>query len=642
MPDLIPVAAGHLAPFCRTGVLEAADVHLARLICRAGGEPSPDVELAAALTVRELRLGSVQMDPATIRRDVARQILDPAVVAAAGPGELAALEEFKALSWPDPSAWLEELGVSPAVAGPMAPANRRALRLDEGILHLERYWQDEQQVAQLMAGLADDPPDELSDHLVEAAVKSVGGALRQAGTVLDPAQIQAAERACRHRLTVLAGGPGTGKTTTVCTILAVLARAAGDPGPVRLAAPSGKAAARLRDAVGQVAAGLPEEFRPASVEATTVHALLGSRGPGRGFSHDARNPLAAGVVIVDEASMLSLPMAARLLEAVGPSTRLVLVGDPGQLVSVDAGSVLADVVASASGLGPERLPVTTLTSNHRSGGAIARLAEAVRRGDQDAVMAVLDGDDSTVGFIDADAAGVGLQDLPEVAEQIRSVAADTLEAVNRGDDEEALRLVDEHRLLCAHRQGPYGVEAWSRQMDSALSEALPGLGRGRWVVGEPVIVNRNMRQLEINNGDCGVVVTEDPVPTVVLPGGSGAPRRLPCALVASLRPLQAMTVHKAKGSQFNRVTVILPPPDSPLLTRELIYTAITRARRGLTVVGTRESVSRAVAQPSRRRSGLARLWERRSQRDRQVGAGLGDGQAVGEPGLDEAAGDGHR
>lgn len=618
MPDLIPVASGRLAPFCRAGVLEAADVHLARLICRAGGEPSPDMELAAALTVRELRLGSVQMDPATIRDEVTRQILDPAVVAAAGPRESAALEEFRALSWPDPEPWLAELGSSPAVAGPMTPANRRALRLDDGLLHLERYWQDEQQVARLMAGLADDPPAGLSDSAVETAVGLVARALSEAGTVLDPAQARAAQQACKHRLSVLAGGPGTGKTTTVCAILAVLNQAVGDPGPVRLAAPSGKAAARLRDAVAQVSAVLPATLRPASVEATTVHALLGSRGPGRGFSHDRHDPLSAGVVIVDEVSMLSLPMTARLLEAVGPSTRLVLVGDPGQLVSVDAGSVLADVVAAADGLGPDRLPVTTLTSNHRSGGAIARLAEAVRRGDGQQVLDVLDGDDPSVRFVAAEAADVCLEELPEVAETVRSVAARTLDAVARGDDEEALRLVDEHRLLCAHRQGPYGVEAWARQMDVALSDVLPGLGRGRWVVGEPVIVNRNMRQLEINNGDCGVVVTQDPVPTVVLPGGSGTPRRLPCALVASLRPFQAMTVHKAQGSQFNGVTVVLPPPESPLLTRELIYTAITRARRALTIVGSRESVARAVSQPSRRRSGLGRLWEGRAQRGRQV------------------------
>ncbi|AXE38640.1 exodeoxyribonuclease V subunit alpha [Acidipropionibacterium virtanenii] len=619
MPDLIPVAAGVLVPFCRAGVLEAADVHLARLVCRAGGESSPDVELAAALTVRELRLGSVQMDPATIREQVTQQILDPAVMASAGPAELAAATEFGELEWPDPDRWLAELDASPAVAGPMTPPNRRALRLDDGLLHPERYWQDEQQVAALTAALAEDPPAGLDGSAVEAAVRAVDLALAETGTVLDPAQIRASEQACRRRLSILAGGPGTGKTTTVCAILAVLRRALGDPGPVRLAAPSGKAAARLRDAVAEVSVGLPAAIRPPAVEATTVHSLLGSRGPGRGFSHGRHDPLAAGVVIVDEASMLSLPMAARLLEAIGPSTRLVLVGDPGQLVSVDAGSVLTDVVASAADLGPDRLPVTTLTSNHRSGGAIARLAEAVRRGDHEAALDVLEAEDPSVRFVGVDAATVALESLPGVAGQVRSVASRMVEAVDLSDDVTALGLVDEHRLLCAHRQGPYGVEAWSRQLDAALSDVLPGLGRGRWVLGEPVIVNRNMRQLEINNGDCGVVVSQDPVPTVVLPSGSGAARRLPCALVASLRPLQAMTVHKAQGSQFNRVTVVLPPPESPLLTRELIYTAITRARAGLMVVGSRESVVRAVAQPSLRRSGLGRIWNLRTQRGGQIG-----------------------
>lgn len=619
MPELIPVAAtGALAAFARAGVLEVADIHLARLLCRACWESSVDVELAAALTVRELRLGSVQLDPVTIRDQITQEILDPAVVAAAEPSQLAALDEFRALQWPEPGSWLAALEASPAVAGPRTPVNRLALRLDDGMLHLERYWQAEQQVAELMAALASRRPG--PEQAVQEALEAVRAALAAAGTAPDDAQLRAALQAHRHRLSVLAGGPGTGKTTTVCGILAVLHRAVPDLGPVRLAAPSGKAAARLRDAVAGASASLPPDLRPPIASTGTVHALLGSKGPGRGFAQNRMNPLAAGVVVIDEASMLSLPLTARLLDAVGPSTRLILVGDPGQLVSVDAGAVLADVVAEAPRLGADRLPVTTLTRNHRSGGAIAQLAEAVRRGDEMAVEATLSSADPSIVFVDRDPATTPLEELPGVAGEIRSLATRMADAAAEGDDAQALRLVDEHRLLCAHRQGPYGVESWSAQMVAALAAVLPGLGRSGWVLGEPVIVNRNMRQVEVNNGDCGVIVAQAPVPTVALPGTSGRPRRLPCALVASLRPLQAMTVHKAQGSQFDQVTVVLPPPESPLLTRELIYTAITRAKARLTVVGTPESVRRAVRQPSRRHSGLARRWDLIAQRDGQIDA----------------------
>ncbi|MCI1748493.1 MAG: exodeoxyribonuclease V subunit alpha [Acidipropionibacterium sp.] len=607
MTDLIAISATGLpADFARAGVLNPADIHLARLVCRACGEADERVELAAALACRQVRLGSVQMDPATICTQISRQLLDPAVVAAAGPQETCSHRGLPGPAVARSGGWLAALEASPAVAGPDTPVNRRGLRLDAGLLYLERYWQAEQQVALLMAQLAADPPA-TAPETAQSALDAVAAGLAGAGITLDPAQAEAALRACDRRLSVLAGGPGTGKTTAVCAILAVLAAAVPGLGPISLAAPSGKAAARLRDAVAEVAALLPAGMAPGPLEATTVHALLGSMGPGRGFRHDRRDPLPAAVVVVDETSMLSLPMTARLLEAIGPDTRLVLVGDPGQLVSVDAGSVLADVVGSASQLGPGVLPVTTLTRNHRSGGAIAALAEAVRAGRAAEALGVLDGADESVVFVEADPGRLGLDDLPGVRSEIASVAARMAELAAGGRDDEALALVDEHRLLCAHRQGPYGVSRWSEQMAAAASAGRPG-ARQAWTVGQPVIVNQNIRQLDVNNGDCGVVVSEAPVPMVALPGPDARSRRLPCSLVASLRPLEALTIHKAQGSQFSRVTVVLPPPESPLLTRELLYTAITRARRRLVLVATRESVVRAVQQTSRRQSDLSRRW----------------------------------
>ena len=623
MTDLVPVGAGpRLEPFARAGVLEASDIHLANLVCRIGGETNSDVSLAIALSCRELRRGSVFWDPHEIADVVCRQILDPAIPDIDSSDQAALFAE---LEWPHPSEWLSMLEASPVIAGRDDPLNQLPARLDEGLVYLEKYWQAEHDVARDLAALAADPPSQ-GPVFADDVVSGVRDALEASGTPLDPAQADAAVAAVTHRISVLAGGPGTGKTTTVCALLAALQQADPHLGAVALAAPSGKAAARLRDSVSQVSKRMPDDLKPIVADATTVHSLLKWQGPGTSFGYDEQHKLPFGVVVVDEASMLSLPLAASLLSAIGPGTRLILVGDPGQLVSVDAGSVLADIVSSADAL-HTRLPVTILTRNHRSGGDIAQLSEAVREGDKSAALDVLataaevthgspsldglvrDSDHRSITWIDADPASITMADLPAVAEVIARTGARMLELALAGDDAATLKLADDHRLLCAHREGPYGVAEWSQRMVAVLSDVLPGIDQSRWALGETAIVTHNLAQLGVNNGDCGVVVETRPVPTVALPGPGGAPRRLPCSLIPSLQPLQAMTIHKAQGSQFKDVTVVLPPPDSPLLSRELLYTAITRAREHLTVVGTRESVERAIDRANDRRSGIQRRWE---------------------------------
>ncbi|AOH45067.1 exodeoxyribonuclease V subunit alpha [Propionibacterium sp. NM47_B9-13] len=621
MADLVPVGAGErLEPFARAGVLESSDIHLANLVCRIGGETNGDVSLAVALSCRELRRGSVFWDPHEIADVVRRQVLDPAIPDIESSDQAALFAE---LDWPDPGKWLTALKASPVVADREDPLNRLPARLDDGMVYLEKYWQAEHDVARDLAVLAADPPSQ-GPVSADDVVANVSSSLAASGIVLDPAQADAAVAAITHRISVLAGGPGTGKTTTVCTLLAALQQADPRLGAVALAAPSGKAAARLRDSVSQVSERMPDDLKPLVADAATVHSLLKWQGPGTSFGYDEQHKLPFGVVVVDEASMLSLPLAANLLSAIGPGTRLILVGDPGQLVSVDAGSVLADIVSSADTL-QARLPVTILTHNHRSRGDIARLSEAVREGDTSAALDILvaaakvtppfpddsvaNSDRHSITWIDADPASITMSDLPAVANVIARTGAHMLELTEEGADAAALKLVDAHRLLCAHREGPYGVDEWSQRMVAVLSDVLPGVDQSRWALGETAIVTHNLAQLGINNGDCGVVVETRPIPTVALPGPGGAPRRLPCSLIPSLQPLQAMTIHKAQGSQFTDVTVILPPPDSPLLTRELFYTAITRAREHLSVVGTKESVERAIDRANDRRSGIQRRWE---------------------------------
>ena len=305
MTDLVPVGAGpRLEPFARAGVLEASDIHLANLVCRIGGETNSDVSLAIALSCRELRRGSVFWDPHEIADVVRRQILDPAIPDIDSSDQAALFAE---LEWPHPSEWLSMLEASPVIAGRDDPLNQLPARLDEGLVYLEKYWQAEHDVARDLAALAADPPSQ-GPVFADDVVSGVRDALEASGTPLDPAQADAAVAAVTHRISVLAGGPGTGKTTTVCALLAALQQADPHLGAVALAAPSGKAAARLRDSVSQVSKRMPDDLNPIVADATTVHSLLKWQGPGTSFGYDEQHKLPFGVVVVDAVSYTHLTL----------------------------------------------------------------------------------------------------------------------------------------------------------------------------------------------------------------------------------------------------------------------------------------------------------------------------------------------
>jgi exodeoxyribonuclease V alpha subunit len=372
-------ATGALRAFNVAGVLAAADLHVARALGELAHVDDEDVLLATALAVRGPRLGHVRVDLATIR-DTAAVDADETV-------------DVSALPWPEPDSWLDKIAAAPFVArGDEDPADDRPLRLVAGALYLDRYWREERQVAADLAGLAV-AADAVEDGALDDGIR------RLFGDEADGRQARAAATAVRRRLTVVAGGPGTGKTTTVARIVALLAEQAaalGRPAPhVALAAPTGKAAARLQEAVHQAAGGLDttravrDQLR--QLEASTLHRLLGWRpGSHSRFRHDRANRLPHDVVLVDETSMVSLSLMARLVEAVRPDARLVLVGDPGQLTSIEAGVVLGDVVGPAADGrphahdGPVADGIVVLDHGYRFGTAITDLATAIRRGDGDA------------------------------------------------------------------------------------------------------------------------------------------------------------------------------------------------------------------------------------------------------------------
>lgn len=620
-----------LSVFNLAGVLAPADVHVARRLGRLGGDEGELVALAAAFAVRAPRVGHVRADLGSVRETVEAETEDEV--------------DLDALPWPDSGAWLEAVAESPLVAVGDDDAAAAPLRLVGSALYLERYWRDERAVAADLLARAGESP----------AGWVVGGDVGSARLALalrrlfddggDPEQRWATAVSVLRGLSVIAGGPGTGKTTTVATLVALLAEEASVAGAeaplVALAAPTGKAANRMQEAVRAAATSLdvapPVRVQLGALEASTVHRLLRPRpGNASRFRYDRRNRLPHDVVVVDESSMLSLWLMARLVEAVRHDARLVLVGDPEQLASVEAGAVLGDIVGPASGglrmrPGPRdqvvaatgvALPVeplrpdgpaigdgiVVLRTNHRFSGALGGLAEAIRSGDADAaVLALAEGtEDTGVQWLRVDA-GLG---GPEALDPVRRLACGAgtrvVDAARAGDGEAALAALGSWRILCAHRRGPVGVSTWNARVERWLVEEIEGFSAdGEWYVGRPVMVTANDYTLRLFNGDTGVLVARDPAGVgAAFEQGVVSPSRL-----SGADTVYAMTIHKAQGSEFDDVAVLLPHPTSRVLTRELLYTAVTRARHRLLVVGTEESVRAAVDRPIGRASGLTdRLW----------------------------------
>lgn len=619
-----------LAAFNRAGVLAPADVHVARRLGRLGGDDDELVALAAAFAVRAPRLGHVKADLLSVRG-----------VAQAEGEDDAALE---GLVWPDPEVWRERVAASPLVAVGDEDATVAPLRLVGSALYLDRNWRDERAVAadlRVRSARSARAGDGGASH--PDVLRAVIARLADAGS--DAEQRWAIALAALRGLAVIAGGPGTGKTTTVARMIGFLAEEALDAGRepplIALAAPTGKAANRMQDAVRAVTAELdlspPVRQQLGTLEASTVHRLLRPRPDNATrFRYRRRNRLPHDVVIVDETSMLSLWLMARLLEAVRQDARLILVGDPEQLASVEAGAVLGDIVGPASAglrmrpaaraelaaatgvelavepVAPEGPTIgdgiVVLRTNHRFAGALADLADAVRSGDAETALAVLraGGENDDVQWLPLDAGETEPQQLEPVRRLACQAGTRLVEGARAGDGDAALEALGSWRVLCAHRRGPAGVSTWNASVERWLAEEIDGFSTGgEWYVGRPVIVTANDYRLRLFNGDTGVIVASEPSGiAAAFEQGLFGPSRL-----SQVETAYAMTIHKAQGSEFERAAIVLPEPTSRILTRELLYTAVTRARTRLLLVGTEDAVRTAVDRPISRASGLTeRLW----------------------------------
>ena len=602
------------------GVVGRFEIQLAAAVVRTAAEhPSPPCILALALAARATRLGHVCLD-----LEVAQTQVEAAQQDEGATGDLIL---------PEPAAWRTELAassivttVAPRVTGADGDHLLRPLVLDGHRLYLQRYWSFEVEVATELAGrnssAAGDRPQEGMGIDVESALIEIFGEVPMDEEGSPDLQFVAARRALTRPVTVIAGGPGTGKTRTVARIVATALHHAADGGDVpnvALAAPTGKAATRMKEAVEEEVADLVSSGRLRApladallaIEPTTIHRLLGRRTR-TAFRHGRSDPLPHDIVVIDETSMVSLPLLTRLLAAVRPEARLVLVGDPYQLASIDAGTVMADMVGPGgvteeATSAPLAGRVTELRRGHRfeEGSATAALALAIRDGDADAVLHQLSVGATEVHWVRPDdAAG-----LDRLRQQVVSAALEVVVAALAGDGVAALMAATRIKVLAAVRRGPLGLFEWSDLVDRAVHSAVPPTLRGgRPKVGTPVMVTRNDPVNRLSNGDVGVVVQGDDGRWVVM-AGSTTPRRLAPARLGEWEPWWAMTIHKSQGSEFSHAVVALPTVDSPILTRELLYTAVTRAKPEVTVVASEEIIRLAISRPVARASGLRdRLW----------------------------------
>ncbi len=586
-----------------------------------------------------------------------------------------------------PGSWEHRLAASRAVSRDLAPADTdeeqgegQPLVLAGTRLYLRRYRRLEQHLARhiLQRCEAVDAFDEAAAREQLSRLFPSAGGLSAAASSADGFDWQrsACALALGSRLTVITGGPGTGKTHTAARLLALLASAAGDPAGFRiaLAAPTGKAAARLRQSIVSALLALPAgmgcgtaaELTPRIGPARTLHALLGTRPGTRRFAHHAAHPLALDLLIVDEASMVHLEMMAALLDALPPATHLVLLGDKDQLASVEAGAVLADLCAGAEAvrwrpataarlqrltgqaLAPEWIDTTgspllqhtvMLRHSHRFGGAIGELAKAIHAGDDAAAtaLALSGGREGAVKWLasatpaDAVAAACGTAAIAATAATAAALAVPGYRAamalVAAGPAgmvadtwvAQVLQALDRVRVLCAVREGDWGVAGLNRAIEAALRDQGRIDRGGPWYAGRPVMVLRNDPALDVVNGDVGVVLpggeregdvvaSDRHALRVWFADGTGGVRSVGTHRLREVATAFAITIHKSQGSEFDHVVLVLPPDAGRAASRELLYTGVTRARHSLTLITAQPGdLAAAVRQQSQRSSGLAEL-----------------------------------
>lgn len=589
------------------------DRELSDMLLRVTGRSSPVVWFSAALVCSVTRRGDVCVDldglagcrVEDVIRNLGHELQDP-----------------EAAQWvlPELSVWKSVL-VESGVLG--AGHDGAPLRIRGNRLYLSRYFEHEitlaRQIAERLQMARPAVSTDLARSLLDRWMQDC-----------SPQARVAAALALARRVSIITGGPGSGKTSTVVRLLGMLSELVQPRGHALravLVAPTGKAAARLSEAIErakQRLLGLPVSEIP--TQTSTVHRAIGGC---RILQDGSRVPLLADVVVLDEASMIDLARMRQLMQIAEEVERVIILGDAYQLASVEAGAVLGELssapslgfrpglahlleqwtglavptraVASSNPSVPEPPTVAEhvveLTESHRFriDGGIGLLARCIKQGDAIGALAVLESGDAELRFVEPS---------PGATEALlERVAQSNLELWLAPSATLALDLLDRSRVLCAHRKGRFGVEVWNER----LARRAHASQMGRTLAGrvEPILLTQNSPESQLRNGDLGIVWRTSDGARAWFASPDGGARPFGLSSVQAYEPAYAMSIHKSQGSEADEVFVILPEPDSPLLTRELLYTAVTRARRRCVVLGSRESIRVAVGRAVARRSGLA-------------------------------------
>jgi len=608
-----------------TGIFSDIDIHFARFIERFSPTENPDVFLAAALVSRATDSGDICLDLEAVAETRIIEKQDGAAAVVGPPLDI----------------WRRQLMSSPAVGNPGDPC---PLILDaRNRLYLYRYWEYENKLSRAIR-------ERSAGELQDFNFLEVAHSLRRLfpPTTEDEVNWQeiAAVIALLKRFSVITGGPGSGKTFTIARTLALLLECGRkEKMKICLAAPTGKAAARLAESIRAAKASLAcsDTIKNAIPnDVYTIHRLLKPIGGTPYFHHHSKNLLAADAVVVDEASMVDLALMSKLIQAVAPQARLLLIGDKDQLASVEAGSVLGDICDRQVIHGYSKdflIKIEQLTQTSLKM-AIAPVQPAA--GLQDCITVLpksyrftpqsgIGGLSRSVNRGDGVAALTWLKNPAENAVNWHKIGAD----VNPADDLSRLILegyrkyltindpvlamaeFNRFKILCALKVGPFGVKSINALVEQVLSREglLPHRKAGiqPWYRGRPILITQNDYNLGLFNGDIGLALPDPDSPRdelhVYFPDTVNGFKRFPTHRLSEHETVYAMTVHKSQGSEFDHIILLLPEKDYPLLTRELIYTGMTRARQTVSIWGRESVLKAAIARKIERTSGLRdALW----------------------------------